>query len=155
MTRFVAIAVAAFGLGLTLPAQPAAYAADLAGVWLTDTADAQIRMATCGADMCGTVVWLKTPNDPHTGRPLTDSKNPDPARRSRPMIGTMIAVSFHPSSGEPNKYIGHFYNAEDGNTYNGSIFQSGADELKVTGCLLVFCQTQTWTRVPDRPERRR
>jgi uncharacterized protein (DUF2147 family) len=149
MTRFVALAVAALGLGLAHPA----HAADVTGVWLTDTADAQIRMARCGADMCGTIVWLKQPNDPRTGQPLTDAKNPDPSRRGRPMIGTMIAVSFRPSSGEPSKYIGHFYNADDGNTYNGSIFQSGPDELKVTGCLLMFCQTQTWTRVPEQRRR--
>ena len=149
MTRFVALAVAALGLGLAHPA----HAADVTGVWLTDTADAQIRMARCGADMCGTIVWLKQPNDPRTGQPLTDAKNPDPSRRGRPMIGTMIAVSFRPSAGEPSKYIGHFYNADDGNTYNGSIFQSGPDELKVTGCLLMFCQTQTWTRVPEQRRR--
>ena len=143
MTRFVALAVAALGL-----AHPA-HAADITGVWLTDTADAQIRMARCGADMCGTIVWLKQPNDPRTGQPLTDAKNPDPSRRGRPMIGTMIAVSFRQSAGE-SKYIGRFYNADDGNTYNGSIVQSGPDELKVTGCLLMFCQTQSWTRVIER-----
>jgi uncharacterized protein (DUF2147 family) len=152
MTRFVALAVAA--LGVALPGQ-SAHAADITGVWLTDTADAHIRMAKCGGDMCGTIVWLKTPNDPRTGQPLTDSKNPDPSKRGRPMIGTMIAVSFRQSAGEPNKYIGEFYNADDGHMYNGSIFQPSADELKVTGCLLMFCQTQSWTRVPDRPAERK
>ena len=143
MTRYLAVAFAALGLAIVRPAQ----AADISGVWLTDSADAQVRMARCGASMCGTIIWLRQPIDSRTGQPLTDSKNPDPARRSRPMIGTQIAVDFRPSAQDPNKYIGSFYNAEDGNTYTGSITQPSADSLHVTGCLLVFCQTQTWTRV--------
>ena len=141
--RLVAVAVVALTVAVARPAQ----AADLSGVWLTDTADANIRMAKCGADMCGTIIWLKQPNDPH-GQPLTDAKNPDPAKRSHPMIGTVIAIGFRPASEDPNKYVGRFYNAQDGQTYNGSITEPSADELKVTGCLLIFCQTSTWTRVP-------
>jgi uncharacterized protein (DUF2147 family) len=150
MTRYLAIAVAALGVAIARPAQ----AADISGVWLTNAADAQVRMARCGAAMCGTIVWLRQPTDPRTGQPLTDAKNPDPAKRSRPMIGTQIALNFQPSSQDPNRFVGHFYNAEDGNTYTGSITQPSADTLNVTGCLLIFCQTQTWTRV-DAPGPRR
>jgi uncharacterized protein (DUF2147 family) len=145
MTRFVAVACLAAGLGLALA--PPSHAADISGVWLTNTGDAHIRMARCGAAMCGTIIWLRNPNDPDTGRPVTDSKNPDPSRRSRPLLGTPVAVSFHPAPGNPDKYVGHFYNAEDGHTYEGSITAPNGNELRVEGCLLVFCQTQTWTRV--------
>ncbi len=146
MTRFVAVAVAALGLSAVAPAR----AADISGVWLTNTADAQIRMAKCGANMCGTIIWLKQPKDAN-GMPLTDAKNPDPAKRSRPMIGTMIALDFHPDFDNSERFVGQFYNADDGQTYNGSIAARGPDELAVTGCLLIFCQTQTWTRVPTPP----
>jgi uncharacterized protein (DUF2147 family) len=152
MTRLVALAVAALCLAVAHPA----HAADISGVWLTDTADAHIRMAKCstaasgvasGVAMCGTIIWLKQPIDPRTGQPLTDSKNPDPARRGQPMIGTVIALNFVPSREDPNKYVGHFYNADDGNTYEGHITLPSPDALNVTGCLLFICQTQTWTRV--------
>ena len=140
MTRsaFVALLLAAL-------AGPA-LAADVSGTWLNNSGDAHIRIAKCGANMCGTIVWLKEPNDPATGRPLTDAKNHDPARRSHPLLGTEVAIDFHPSD-EPGKYVGTFYNAEDGNTYRGSMQPQGADTLRVEGCLLMFCQTQTWTRV--------
>jgi uncharacterized protein (DUF2147 family) len=145
MTRFVATAVA---LGV-LAASPAR-AADLSGVWLTNTGDAQIRMTKCahnGADMCGTIIWLQQPRNAN-GQPLTDEKNPDPAKRMHPLVGTMIAIDFRPTSDDPDRLVGHFYNAEDGQTYNGSIVARAPDALAVTGCLLVFCQTQIWTRVP-------
>jgi uncharacterized protein (DUF2147 family) len=149
MTRYVAIA----GMMLALIAVAPARAADISGVWLTNTGDAQIRFAKCApssAAMCGTIVWLEQPKD-SDGTPLTDAKNPDPAKRSHPMIGTMVAIEFQPASDDPERLVGQFYNAEDGQTYNGSIVARGPDALAVTGCLLIFCQTQTWTRVPAPP----
>lgn len=148
MTRFVATAVA-LGVFAACPT----WAADVSGVWLTNTGDAQIRMTKCahnGTDMCGTIIWLQQPRDAN-GEPLTDAKNPDPAKRTHPLIGTMIAIDFHPTPDDPGRLVGHFYNAEDGETYDGSIVARGADSLAVTGCLLIFCQTQTWTRVPTPP----
>ncbi len=147
MTRSFSPALAltglAFGLALAL-AQPA-LAADISGEWLTDTGDAHIRLAKCGANLCGTIVWLREPNDPATGRPRTDANNADAARRTRPMMGIEVAIGFHP--GDDGKYVGSFYNAKDGKTYRGSIVPAGPDKLDVEGCLLVFCQKQVWTRV--------
>ena len=141
MTRFVAVAFAFLGL-----AGPS-HAADISGLWLTDTADAHIRMAKCGANMCGTIIWLKEPKDPQTGKVLTDVHNHDPAKRSRPLLGIQIAIDFHPLPEDPATFVGQFYNADDGNTYRGSISQPNPDALRVEGCLLMFCQAQIWTRV--------
>jgi uncharacterized protein (DUF2147 family) len=143
MARLVAVAFTLLGLAIAGPA----HAADISGVWLTDTADAHIRVAKCGANMCGTIIWLKEPKDPRTGKMATDEHNHDPAKRSRPLLGIQVALDFHPSSEDPAKYVGRFYNADDGSTYAGSISQQGADALRVEGCLLMFCQAQIWTRV--------
>jgi uncharacterized protein (DUF2147 family) len=142
MTRFAFIVVVLAGL-----AGPA-FAEDITGVWLNSSGDAHIRIAKCGGEhLCGTIIWLKQPTDPATGRPVTDNKNPDAAKRSRPLLGIEVAIGFAPSRDEPGKYVGSFYNAEDGGTYRGSMMPQNADNLRVEGCLLVFCQTQTWTRV--------
>jgi uncharacterized protein (DUF2147 family) len=143
MTRLAPLALALAALALARPAA----AADISGVWLTNTGDAQIRMARCGAAMCGTIVWLKEPKDPATGKPHVDAKNPDPAKRSHPLLGTVVAIGFRPSEDGGAKYVGSFYDADDGHTYRGSIAPAGDNELRVEGCLLMFCQTQTWTRV--------
>jgi len=67
--------------------------------------------------------------------------------RSRPLLGIQVALDFRPSPEDPARYVGHFYNADDGSTYAGSISPHGADALRVEGCLLMFCQAQIWTRV--------
>jgi uncharacterized protein (DUF2147 family) len=48
---------------------------------------------------------------------------------------------------EGGKYVGQFYNSDDGQTYNGSIARSDVNTLKVEGCLGALCQTQVWTKV--------
>src|SRR5215469_1022758 len=108
MTRLVAFAAAALGL----LAAGRVSAADVSGVWLTNTGDAQIRMTKCApnsAAMCGTIIWLQQPKNAN-GMPLTDAKNPDPAKRSHPMIGTMVAIDFRSASDDPERLVGHFYN---------------------------------------------
>ena len=57
------------------------------GVWLTEKGDARVRVTKCGSGICGVIVGLKDPIDPATGRPQVDDKNPNPALRSRPVIG--------------------------------------------------------------------
>ena len=143
MKKSLAIASALLFAGSAAPSR----AADIAGVWLTQNQDARIRMAKCGPGLCGTIVWLKTPKDPKTGKPPTDVNNKNPALRARRMIGLMIAINFVPSSSSPGKLSGHFYNADDGNTYDGNVYLASANELKAEGCLLGICQAQSWTRV--------
>ena len=122
-------------------------AADPSGTWLTEDGAATVRIASCGAELCGTIVALKEPNDPATGRPKTDKHNPDPAMRNRPVIGIQIVFGMKPS-GTPDKWNGQVYNAEDGKTYSGIITMQGARNLKLEGCVLggLICKGQTWTR---------
>src|ERR1044071_2661710 len=75
--------IAAVMLG-ALPS--ATFAADPTGTWSTEGGKATVRIASCGTELCGTIVALKEPNDPATGRPKTDVNNPDPSKRNRPMI---------------------------------------------------------------------
>jgi uncharacterized protein (DUF2147 family) len=77
-----------------------ASAADLTGTWITEKREALIRIAPCGGGLCGTVTWLAEPNDPDTGKPKTDSKNPDPGRRSRPLLGSRVFYDMRPSGGD-------------------------------------------------------
>jgi uncharacterized protein (DUF2147 family) len=123
------------------------HAADPTGTWLTQEQDAHIRMVKCGPGYCGTIVWLRDAKNPETGKPVTDEKNPDAAKRNKPLLGTMIAINFVPAPDAANTWKGRFYNADDGNLYDGSISVASPTELSVQGCLLAICQVQTWTRV--------
>ena len=142
MRRHFLAAVALTGLAGAGPA----LAADPAGVWLTQAGNSRIRVADCGGALCGTIVWLKEPNDAETGKPKTDKNNSDASKRSRPLIGVQIVLGMKPA-GE-GKWTGQVYNAEDGKTYTGSITMQGPRTLKLEGCVLggLFCKGQTWTR---------
>jgi uncharacterized protein (DUF2147 family) len=123
-----------------------ARAADPIGTWYTEQQRAQIRIAKCDDTLCGTIVALKEPIDPDTGQPQTDTENEDATMRSRPVIGIKIVIGMKPSGA--NKWSGQLYNAEDGKTYTGSLTITGANSLKVEGCIMggLLCRSQIWMR---------
>jgi uncharacterized protein (DUF2147 family) len=49
-------------------------------------------------------------------------------------------------SGTADKWTGHIYNSDDGETYRGSIALPSPTTLKVEGCVLSFCEAEIWTR---------
>lgn len=122
----------------------AAHAQSADGIWLTQAGDARVKISKCGGGICGNVVWLREPHDTATGQPATDSKNPNPALARRPMIGLPLFSGMQPSG--PNKWSGQIYNADDGSTYASSVSVTGADSLRVEGCVGALCGGETWTR---------
>jgi uncharacterized protein (DUF2147 family) len=137
----VVIALALLGAATARPV----FAGDPTGIWLTKDRGAKVRVADCGGALCGTIVWLQNAIDPSTGEPVTDKDNPDPSKRGRPLLGVSVIVGMKPS-GTPGRWTGHIYNADNGKTYRGSILLQDAARLKVEGCLLVFCGSETWSR---------
>ena len=78
-------------------------------------------------------------------RPLHD-KNPDPAKRSQPIIGLVIMENAKKSGA--NKWAGTLYNRENGKSYSGSITVKSKDAVDLSGCVaLVLCRAVTWTRI--------
>ncbi|MEH2622651.1 uncharacterized protein (DUF2147 family) [Bradyrhizobium sp. AZCC 1719] len=134
-------------ISAALLAAPSAFAqgAEPTGVWLTQAGDAKVKISKCGGGICGVIVALKEPIDQATGKPQVDDKNPDPALRRRPMIGLPLFSGMSPSG--PNKWSGQIYNADDGGTYASSVSVTGADTLKVEGCVGALCGGENWTRV--------
>ena len=132
---------------LALAAFDPALAADPTGTWLTQTGGSRIRIADCGGALCGTIIWLKEPNDPDTGKPKTDKNNSDAARRARPLLGVQIVLGMKPAGAD--KWTGQVYNAEDGKTYSGNLTVTGAGSLTLQGCALggLVCKGQNWTKV--------
>jgi uncharacterized protein (DUF2147 family) len=121
-------------------------AGDPNGTWLTEKGDARLRVGPCGNALCATIIWLREPNDPATGKPHIDDANADPALRARPIIGVHVAHDMKPS-GTPDKWVGRFYNPEDGKTYDGHLTLVDANTLRAEGCFLLICAGETWKRV--------
>jgi uncharacterized protein (DUF2147 family) len=131
-------------LGAATFATPA-LAADPLGTWYTADNDSQVRITNCGGALCGTLVGLKEPIDPATGKPKLDKNNADASKQSRPLLGVAIVLGMKPSG--PDVWSGDVYNASDGKTYSGSFTMTGDNTADLKGCVMSFlCKTQTWTR---------
>jgi uncharacterized protein (DUF2147 family) len=118
--------------GLAAPGQ-----AGPAGTWRTEKGDAMIRVVDCGGQYWGVVAWEKTPG--------TDRKNPNPALQSRPTLGMPVLLGMRQDQGD--RWSGHIYNAEDGQTYDSHVKLTGPDRLRVEGCVLgIMCGGENWTR---------
>jgi uncharacterized protein (DUF2147 family) len=138
------LAVAALAVSGASPALAQA-GGDVSGIWLTQAADAKVRVSKCGAGICGVVVWLRTPIDPATAKPAVDDKNPNPSLARRPMIGLPLFSGMKASG--PDRWSGQIYNADDGNSYASNVSVSGPDSLRVEGCVGgALCGGETWTR---------
>ena len=135
--------VLAGGLMAMAGAAQAGGTAAAAGDWITQTGLAKVRIAPCGPALCGAVVWMKQPNDPQTGQPQIDNKNPDPALRSRPALGLQIIKGMKPS-GEGHWADGTIYDPQSGKTYASRLTANPDGTLKVEGCIAILCQAQTW-----------
>src|SRR5215471_18262700 len=128
-------------LGLWAPAH-----ADPVGTWLTEGGASRVKVVDCGGALCATIIWLKEPNDPETGKPKTDKNNPDAAKRSRLMIGVPIIMSMKPNG--PNKWSGNGYSPKDGRNFTGSFTEQGPNSGRLEGCALggLICKGESWTR---------
>jgi uncharacterized protein (DUF2147 family) len=117
---------------------------NVSGIWLTQAGDAKVRVSKCGGGICGVVVWLKDPIDPATGKLQIDDKNKNPALAKRRIVGIPLFSGMR--SAGPDKWSGHIYNADDGNTYDSNVSVAGPDSLRVEGCVGSLCGGETWTR---------
>lgn len=117
-----------------------------AGTWLSADGGTKVRVSECGDNkLCGKVVWLNEPIDRETGKPKTDKRNADPAKRSRPLIGVPVVNGMAPTG--DNKWSGKIYNADDGKTYDAHVTLVSDNAMQVQGCVLgILCKSQTWKR---------
>jgi len=130
---------------LTLMAAGPALAADpVEGEWLTQSGSGKVRIGTCPGKpdrMCGAIVWLRDP----ANAVAKDKNNPDPALRTRTILGLPIVWNFRQAG--PGKWTGgKIYDPESGKTYDSKIAVNANGTLKVEGCILMICQAQTWKR---------
>lgn len=117
------------------------------GDWVTEGDKARVRIEPCAADaakLCGTITWSYRPDDAPAG-PLLDINNGDAALRSRPIVGLPLLEGFSPA-GTDAWEGGTIYDPEGGKVYKSKMRLAGPDRLEVEGCVLFFCQGQTWTR---------
>ena len=137
----ISIATAAVLLGLAMASGrvSAQAAEDAFGVWLNPENQSNVEFYRCGEGLCAKVTKVSDGQK-------TDDKNPDPAKRNRPIVGLVIMEGAKKSG--DNKWSGTLYNRADGKSYSGTITVKSKSTLDLSGCVaLVVCRTTTWTRV--------
>lgn len=124
-----------------LVAGSASAAVPINGRWITDDGSAVVTVAQCGGQICGriTTVLKAAP-----GAPKVDAGNPDPALRTRPIVGLPILTSFVDKGDD---WRGRIYDPRNGKTYKSIVKRNADGTLKVQGCIAFFCQTQVWRPV--------
>ncbi|MCB1379850.1 MAG: DUF2147 domain-containing protein [Alphaproteobacteria bacterium] len=108
------------------------------GTWRMANGKVTVRISNCGGRLCGTIVGLKKPLD-KKGRPKRDKDNPNPALRSRPVIGITILNGLKPDGDD--EWAGAIYNPDDGNTYKSIVRVVSPTRLKVKGCVAFVCKS--------------
>jgi uncharacterized protein (DUF2147 family) len=129
---------ALLSLALTL-AGPAL--ADPTGEWRVQDGKATVRIHKCGGEaMCGSIASV-------IGTPGRDEHNPNPALRSRSVIGLQVLNGMRPAG--PGVWAGPIYNAEDGQQYSGKLSLASEQQLRLEGCVPGggLCGEETWSRV--------
>ena len=98
----------------------------IVGVWNSEKKDARIEIFNCSDKVCGKIVWMDEPYytvKDKEGRPgdlKLDTKNPDPALRTRTILGLQIIRDFTFAGG--NRWTGgKVYDPESGNTYSAKM----------------------------------
>lgn len=114
----------------------------IVGKWLSEDGEGITEIYQEGNSFFGKISQLKKPND-DTGKPFTDTENPDKTKTSQPLLGLIILKNFVYTNNEWQN--GTIYNPNNGKTYSCTIWISN-DKLKVRGYWGIFYQTQTWTK---------
>lgn len=105
---------------------------------MTAGKDSVVEISACGPRLCGKVSKLVNPKP---GRPTVDANNPNPALRTRPLVGLPILSNFADSGSE---WDGTIYDPRSGKSYRSKVARNPDGTLKVQGCIAFFCQTQIW-----------
>ena len=103
-------------------------AADLSGIWLQGNGKSKVRFASCGRNLCGTIVWLKNTAGP--GK-----------------IGERVFYDMVADSG--NSWNGRAFDPASGREYKGKMTLAG-DSLTTSGCAFwgLICRSIVWSRAP-------
>ena len=113
------------------------------GTWKTPGHDGKVVIEECGAAICGRVI---------DGRELrvnpnqTDVRNPDASKRDRKILGLNILEGY---TGGPTEWSGGtVYDPQTGDSSNDSTLKlQSPNTLLVKGCRIVFCRSETWTKI--------
>ncbi len=126
----------------------------IVGTWLDGKGKAHIDVYKNNGKYFGKIVWLKETTYPAddkkgmAGKEKVDRENPDPAKRTKPILGLVILRDFVYDGGTQWD-SGRIYDPENGKDYKCKMTLKSADALDVRGFIgfSFIGRTENWTRV--------
>lgn len=136
-----------FLIGLLLGEPIMASPTDIAGTWLSGDGDGLIEIRVDGAAIAARILGSPKPD---RDRPETDTLNPDPTLRDRPLLGLNIFSGFT-YDGDGKWSGGFIYDPNSGKTYRGKLRLVDTNTIEVRGFIGISLigRSETWTRQPD------
>lgn len=110
---------------------------DILGSWKTEEDDSILEFFRCGEKICGKIVWLKQPNymnnkDGPVGKTKVDRKNPNPALRTRPILGLQVMKGL--TARANRRWVnGTCYDPETGKSYKCKMKLASPNRLELRG----------------------
>jgi len=119
----------------------AATSQDVYGQWITPDRDAIIMIHNCEGSLCADLV-----SHAYAQTTQKDIKNPDPALKSRPLLGVRILQGLK-MAGRKKWRNGQLYDPRTGKTYGSHVKIIDPNHLKITGCIGPgLCKGYIWER---------
>ena len=117
--------------------------AQIEGRWLTEDKSGVIEISKVGETFQGRVVGGEKQGDG------LDSKNPDPALRTRELMGLVVLKQLKKS--DEHYEGGEVYDPKSGNTYKAKaeLLEDGRLKLRGYVGISLFGRNEIWTRVID------
>jgi uncharacterized protein (DUF2147 family) len=114
------------------------------GLWQNE--DATFQIFESNGRLSAKIVALREPKTPE-GKEKTDIHNPDPVKRSTPIIGLVFMSGFVKQS-ETRWEGGTIYDPKSGNTYSCFMELETPEKIKVRGFigLALIGRTEYWSR---------
>lgn len=106
------------------------------GTWENPRHTIAVRVASCGAQLCGKIISASP-------KAIADARDAGVDN----LIGTELLRDYRPSGN--NRWSGTVYVPDMGRSFSSRIVQIAPNKLRISGCLVAgfICKSQDWTRL--------
>jgi uncharacterized protein (DUF2147 family) len=120
----------------------------ITGIWLTAEKDGKIKVYKKGNKYYGKIIWINESVGPD-GKTKLDVNNPDPNKRSRPIVGMNIVEGLEWDAEAQEWNEGEIYDPQSGSTYSVYAEMINENRLFIKGYIgfSLLGRSTEWTRI--------
>lgn len=137
-------------LSLLAPLSVLGQSASPVGVWADEDGDSHVEIFSCNPqELCGKLVWLRPSADSTVTARTLDTRNPEAAKRTQPLLNLRILQGLRYDSDDQRWEDGEIYDPRNGRTYSCYLRLLSKNRLEVKGYIgfSFIGSSHYWTRV--------